>query len=68
MKTALFLINVLARVGVVAVGLLLLTGQLSLFSTDTSLNETFGLIVVLFGLYRLIQYLSIRKNDPDEHT
>ncbi len=63
------LFNILVRAAVVIVGLLMLTGFLSLFPEPTPLNETFGLIVVLFGAYRMVQYLSTRRstlNDPDE--
>lgn len=63
------LINILVRAAVIGVGLLMLVGLLSLFPEPTPLNETFGLIVVLFGAYRMVQYLSTRRgtlNDPDE--
>ncbi|MEY3386404.1 MAG: hypothetical protein RIR53_1215 [Bacteroidota bacterium] len=68
MTLLLFLLNIAARVAVMIVGLLVLTRQLPLFPTDTSMNEMFGVIVALFGLYRLIQYLSLRTKDHDENT
>lgn len=58
--------NILARTAVVVVGVLILVGELPLFSQESPLNETFGIIVVLFGLYRLVQYLSNRRHDVDE--
>lgn len=58
--------NVLARTAVIVVGVLILVGELPLFATDSPLNETFGIIVVLFGLYRLVQYLSNRRQNVDE--
>ncbi|HBB25866.1 MAG TPA: hypothetical protein DCZ59_06320 [Bacteroidetes bacterium] len=62
-------LNILVRVAVIVVGLLMVAGLMSLFPEPTSLNETFGLIVVLFGAYRMVQYLSTRRrimNDPEE--
>lgn len=63
-----YLINILARVCVIAVGLLMLVGELSLFPAESTLNETFGLIVMLFGVYRLVQYLTLRRNDGEDRN
>lgn len=61
-------LNILVRTAVFVVGLLMVVGALSLFPEPSPLNETFGVIVVLFGSYRMVQYLSARKrsqNDTD---
>lgn len=64
MMTAL---NVVVRFAVIVVGALMLLGVLSAFPPGSPLNETFGIIVVLFGLYRMVQYVSLRqRREPDD--
>ncbi len=65
--TALHLLNILSRSAVIVVGILMFMGFLSLFPADSPLNETFGIIVSLFGAYRMAQYLSARKREDHEH-
>lgn len=56
-------LNILSRGAVIVVGVLMLAGTMRLFPADFPLNETFGVIVSLFGAYRLVQYISARSRE-----
>ena len=65
--TVLHLLNILSRSAVIAVGVLMFAGFLSLFPADSPLNETFGIIVSLFGAYRMALYVSAHRHGDHEH-
>ena len=60
-------LNILSRSAVILVGVLMLAGVVSLFPEESPLNETFGIIVTLFGTYRLVPYLLAHRRDDREH-
>jgi hypothetical protein len=64
--TVLHLLNILSRGAVAGVGVLMFAGLLSPFPADSPVNETFGIIVTLFGAYRMAQYLSASGRDDHD--
>ncbi|MBU3678452.1 MAG: hypothetical protein FGM32_02445 [Candidatus Kapabacteria bacterium] len=68
MMTAL---NVVIRSAVIVLGAMMVMGVLSAFPAESPLNQTFGVIVVLFGIYRMVHYVSLRRReerDDDDHA
>lgn len=64
-------LNIVVRSAVILIGAMMFMGVLSAFPAGSPLNETFGIIVVLFGIYRMVQYVSLRRrgehdDDNDE--
>ncbi len=59
-------INIAVRVLVLLLGGLILAGVPPFGVLDSPLQEVFGSVVLLFGLFRLVSYFSQRKNQLDE--
>lgn len=55
------IVNYLTRGVIVIIGLLLLLGWLIPPRADAGLMRTFGIIFILFGLYRIVSYYSAQK-------
>lgn len=54
-------LNIVVRSAIIIIGVMMLSGFLSAFPAGSPLNETFGIIVALFGIYRMVQYVSLRQ-------
>ncbi len=63
-------LNIVVRSSVIVIGVMMFSGFLSAFPAGSPLNETFGIIVALFGIYRMVQYVSLRRrgeHDDDDN-
>lgn len=62
-----YALNILARALVAVVGLSIALGMLAVGDFGSPLQETFGGVVFLFGLYRLVSYIyRSRQHEDDE--
>lgn len=59
-------VNIIVRSLVVVVGLLLLLGVSPFSGLSSPLQEVFGVVVLLFGILRLVLYLSGRRRQSLE--
>lgn len=59
-------LNLVVRSAVIIIGAMMSVGILSAFPDGSPLNQTFGVIVVLFGIYRMVQYLSLRRREEHD--
>lgn len=55
------IINYLVRGLIVVIGLLLVLGWLLPPKTEPGLMRTFGVVFILFGLYRVVSYYTAQK-------
>lgn len=55
------ILNYTVRGAIVLIGVLLLTGVLFPKNADTQMMKVFGVIFILFGLYRMAMYYSNTK-------
>jgi uncharacterized membrane protein HdeD (DUF308 family) len=60
------LVNIITRSLVVVVGVLLLLSVPPFAGLSSPLQEVFGAVVVLFGVLRLVLYLSSRRRQDSE--
>lgn len=59
-------LNLVVRSAVIIIGVMMVMGILSAFPDGSPLNQTFGVIVVLFGIYRMVQYVSLRRREEHD--
>lgn len=59
-----YAINIVARVLVAVVGLLIAIGEITVGNLGSPFQETFGVVVMLFGAFRVVQFIS-RSRDED---
>jgi hypothetical protein len=60
------LVNIITRSLIVVVGVLLLLSIPPFAGLSSPLQEVFGAVVVLFGVLRLVLYLSSRRRQDSE--
>jgi uncharacterized membrane protein HdeD (DUF308 family) len=60
------LVNIITRSLIVVVGVLLLLSIPPFAGLSSPLQEVFGAVVVLFGVLRLVLYLSSRRRQESE--
>jgi hypothetical protein len=60
-STLFHVLNYLTRGVIVVIGLLLLLGWLLPPKADAGMMRTFGIVFILFGLYRIVSYYSAQK-------
>ncbi len=60
------LVNIITRSLVVVVGVLLLLSVPPFAGLSSPLQEVFGAVVVLFGVLRLVLYVSSRRRQDSE--
>ncbi len=60
-----YAINIIARALVAIVGLLIAFGEISVGDLGSPFQETFGIVVFLFGAFRVVQFIA-RSRDEDE--
>lgn len=58
------IINILARLALIVVGVLVFSGVVSRFDKD--INTFVGGSLILFGTYRLVLYYVRRKNNEEQ--
>lgn len=61
-----YAINIIARALVAVVGLLIALGEISVGDLGSPFQETFGIVVFLFGAFRVVQFIARSKDDGDE--
>lgn len=57
------IVNIVFRLLVVLTGILILIGFTPFDTLESPLHEIFGTVVVLFGVYRLVAYLSVMRRN-----
>lgn len=55
------IINYSVKALIIVVGILLLSGALSFNDSDTALMRVFGIVLILFGLYRIVLFRTKSK-------
>jgi hypothetical protein len=61
-----YAINIIARALVAIVGLLIALGEISVGDLGSPFQETFGIVVFLFGAFRVVQFIArSRDEDPE---
>lgn len=61
-----YAINIIARALVAVVGLLIAFGEISVGDLGSPFQETFGIVVFLFGAFRVVQFIVRSRDDGDE--
>lgn len=62
-----YVLNIIVRALVALVGLSIALGYFTLTGMESPLQETFGVVVLLFGVYRVVNYISrSRQHEQDE--
>lgn len=60
-----YAINIIARALVAVVGLLIAFGGMTVGNLGSPFQETFGVVVFLFGALRVVQFISRNRNEEE---
>ena len=58
-----YAVNIIARALVAIVGLLIAFGELHVGMLGSPFQETFGIVVFLFGAFRVVQFISRSRDE-----
>lgn len=58
-----YTVNIIARALVAIVGLLIAFGQIQVGTLGSPFQETFGIVVFLFGAFRVVQFIARSRNE-----
>lgn len=61
-----YVINILARALVALVGLLIAIGEITVGNLGSPFQETFGIVVFLFGAFRVAQFISRSRDESSD--
>ena len=61
-----YAINIIARALVAVVGLLIAFGEISVGDLGSPFQETFGIVVFLFGAFRVVQFIARSRDERED--
>jgi hypothetical protein len=64
--SAMYAVNIIARSLVALVGLFIALGEISVGTLGSPFQETFGIVVFLFGALRVAQFITRSRNEDAE--
>lgn len=61
-----YAVNIIARALVALVGIFIALGQIPVGNFGSPFQETFGIVVFLFGVLRVAQFVVRNRNEDDQ--